>query len=133
MCDVVLIVDELLIPFNTLAESEKIMKFCSEYIFSIISSVSPIACASAMNVDAILAIVKFPATTIFYIYRFESYEWFGHFRAVLGETFSGSRSFLENLFEFLVVILCSVYLSSLIEKYSGHVEEAFVCVVDWIK
>jgi hypothetical protein len=35
-------VDELLIPFNTLAESEKIMKFCSESIFLKISSVSPI-------------------------------------------------------------------------------------------
>jgi hypothetical protein len=40
MCDVLFIVEELLIPFNTLAESEKIMKFGSE------SSVSPIASAS---------------------------------------------------------------------------------------
>jgi hypothetical protein len=54
MCDVLLIVEELLIPFNTLAESEKIVKLCSKSIFSMISSVSPIASASAVNVDAIL-------------------------------------------------------------------------------
>jgi hypothetical protein len=59
MCDVLLIVEELLIPFNTLAESEEIMKFCSESIFSIISSVSAIASASAVNVDAILDILNF--------------------------------------------------------------------------
>jgi hypothetical protein len=33
MCVVLFIVEELLIPFNTLAETEKIMKFDSESIF----------------------------------------------------------------------------------------------------
>jgi hypothetical protein len=59
MCDVLLIVEELLIPFNALAESEKIMTFCSEYIFSTISNVLPIASLSAVDVDAILAILNF--------------------------------------------------------------------------
>jgi hypothetical protein len=59
MCDVLLIVEELLIPFITLSESEKITKFCSKSIFSMISSVSPIASASALKVDAILAILTF--------------------------------------------------------------------------
>jgi hypothetical protein len=45
-------------PCNTLAESEKIMKFCSESILSMISSVSPIVNASAVNVDAILDILN---------------------------------------------------------------------------
>jgi predicted component of viral defense system (DUF524 family) len=53
MCDVLFILKELLIPFNTLGESEKIMKFCSKSIFSMISIVSPIVSASAVNVDAI--------------------------------------------------------------------------------
>jgi hypothetical protein len=48
------ILEELLIPFNTLAESKKIIQFCSESIFSIISRVSPVASASAVNVDAIM-------------------------------------------------------------------------------
>jgi hypothetical protein len=52
------IVDVLLIPFSTLSESEKIAKFCFESILSIIISVSPIAIASAVKVDAILAIMK---------------------------------------------------------------------------
>jgi hypothetical protein len=49
----------LLIPFSTLSESQKITKFYSEYIFCTIYSVSPIASASAVNVDAILAIPNF--------------------------------------------------------------------------
>jgi hypothetical protein len=53
MCDVLFIVQELLMPCNTLAESEKIMTFCSESILSMMYSVSPIAGASAVNVDAI--------------------------------------------------------------------------------
>jgi hypothetical protein len=58
MCDVLFIVQALLMPCNTLAESEKIMKFCSESILSMVSCVPPIANASAMNVDAILAILN---------------------------------------------------------------------------
>jgi hypothetical protein len=41
MCDMLFIVEELLIPVNTPAEFENIMKFCSESTFSTISSVSP--------------------------------------------------------------------------------------------
>jgi hypothetical protein len=44
---------------NTLSESEKMTKFCSESIFSMISSDSPIACAFAVKVDAILDILNF--------------------------------------------------------------------------
>jgi hypothetical protein len=58
MCDVLFIVDVLLIPFRTLSESEKITTFCFESIFSTMSSVSPIASASAVKVDAILAILN---------------------------------------------------------------------------
>jgi hypothetical protein len=58
MCDVLFIVDVLLIPFSTLSESEKVTKFCSEIIFSIISSVLPNASDAAVNVDAILAILN---------------------------------------------------------------------------
>jgi hypothetical protein len=64
----------LLIPFNTLAESEKIMKFCSESNFSMISSVSAIASAAAVGVGAYLRYPEFHATAIFYIYRCESCE-----------------------------------------------------------
>jgi hypothetical protein len=49
------IVDVLQIPFTTLSESEKITKFCSEFIFSLISSVSQNASVSVVKVDAILA------------------------------------------------------------------------------
>jgi hypothetical protein len=64
---------------NTLADSKKITKFYSESTFSIISSVSAIASASAVSVDA-LRYPEFHATTIFYIYRCESYKWFAlHF------------------------------------------------------
>jgi hypothetical protein len=59
MCDALFIIKELLIPFNTLAESEKFMKFCSESIILMIYSVSTIAKASAVNVDNILAIPNF--------------------------------------------------------------------------
>jgi hypothetical protein len=37
---------------------------------------------------------------------------------------------LENLFEFLVMILWFLYLSSLIERYPDLIEEAFVFVVE---
>jgi hypothetical protein len=40
---------------------------------------------------------------------------------------------LENLFEFLVVIIFFLYMSSLIERYPGLVEEAFVCVVEGLE
>jgi hypothetical protein len=53
MFDVLFIVDVLLIPFSTLSESKKIIKFCSVPIFSTISSVSSIASGSGVNVDAI--------------------------------------------------------------------------------
>jgi hypothetical protein len=59
MCDVLFIVDVLLIPFSKLSESEKITKFCCESIFSTISSVSPSANASVVKVDAILDILNF--------------------------------------------------------------------------
>jgi hypothetical protein len=59
MCGVFFIVDVLLIHFGTLSESEKVTKFCSESIFSMISGVPPIASASAVKVDAILAILNF--------------------------------------------------------------------------
>jgi hypothetical protein len=59
MCDVLFIVEDLLIPFSTLAESENITKFCSESIFSTISGVSPFASASAVKVGTILAILNF--------------------------------------------------------------------------
>jgi hypothetical protein len=60
MCHVLFIVEELLIPFNTLAESEKTTKFApSHFFFFIISRVSPIGSASTVNVDAILAILNF--------------------------------------------------------------------------
>jgi hypothetical protein len=59
MCDVLFIVDVVLIHFSTLFESEKITKFCSEFIFSMISGVSPIAIASTVKVDAVLAILNF--------------------------------------------------------------------------
>jgi hypothetical protein len=67
-------------PCNTLAESEKIMKFCSESILSMISSVSPIDKAFVVNVDAMLAILNFllrpsfisfdanPTNVLFYLY-----------------------------------------------------------------
>jgi hypothetical protein len=57
MCDVLFIVDVLLISFSTLSESEKIAEFCSESIFSMISSVSPFASSSAVKVDSTLASV----------------------------------------------------------------------------
>jgi hypothetical protein len=44
---------------NTFSESRKITKFCYESDFSIISSVSLIVSASAVNVDAILSIINF--------------------------------------------------------------------------
>jgi hypothetical protein len=61
MCHALFIVDVLLIPLNMLSESKKIMRFCSEYIFSLSSSVPPTATAtaSAVIVDAILAILTF--------------------------------------------------------------------------
>jgi hypothetical protein len=49
----------LLIPYNTLSEFKKLMKFCSGSIFTMISSVSPITSVSTVNVDAILAILNF--------------------------------------------------------------------------
>jgi hypothetical protein len=59
MCDVLFIVDVVLIPFSTLSGSEKITKLSSESIFSMISSVSPVATAFAVKVDAILANLNF--------------------------------------------------------------------------
>jgi hypothetical protein len=56
---VLFIVDVLLIPHNMLSKSEKLMKFCSESIFTMISSVSSIASGSAVNLDASLAILNF--------------------------------------------------------------------------
>jgi hypothetical protein len=53
------IVQELIMPCNTLAKSQKIMLFFSESILSMISSVLPIASASTVNVDAILAILNY--------------------------------------------------------------------------
>jgi Zn-dependent protease len=64
MCDVLPIVQQLLIPFNTLDGSGKIMKFFYESIFSMISSVLPIATASVVNVGAILAILNFLLTRL---------------------------------------------------------------------
>jgi hypothetical protein len=71
MFDVLFIVDVLLIPFRPLSESEKITKFCSESIFSTISSVSP----TASECGRYLSYLEFPANTIAYIYLCESYEW----------------------------------------------------------
>lgn len=59
MCDLLFIVDALLIPFSTLSESEKMTKFCSESTFWMIFSVTLIANASAVKVDAIVAILNF--------------------------------------------------------------------------
>jgi hypothetical protein len=47
MCNVLFIVDVLLIRFSALSESKENTKFCSESVFSMISSVSPIASDSA--------------------------------------------------------------------------------------
>jgi hypothetical protein len=60
MCDMLFIVDVLQIPFIKLSESEKITKVCSEFIFSLISTVSPIDSASVVKVDAILADLSYP-------------------------------------------------------------------------
>jgi hypothetical protein len=59
MCDVLFIVEELLITCNTLAESEKITKFCSEFMFSMIYNVSLISNASGVIVDAVFHILNF--------------------------------------------------------------------------
>jgi hypothetical protein len=59
MCDVLFIVDVLLIPFSTLSGSMTITKFCFQSILSMISSVSPIASAFVVSEDAILAILNF--------------------------------------------------------------------------
>jgi hypothetical protein len=59
MCDVLFIVDVLLIPFSMLSESEKIKNVCFESILSTISNISPIASAFAVKVDAILTILNF--------------------------------------------------------------------------
>jgi hypothetical protein len=69
MCDMLFTVDVSLIPFSMFSESKKITKFCSESIFSIISSVSPIDSASAMNVDAILALLYFQLIPSFILWR----------------------------------------------------------------
>jgi hypothetical protein len=65
MCDVLLILDVLLIRFSTLSECEKIMKFCSESIFSVISSVTPLASVSRVT---LICYPEFLANTITYIY-----------------------------------------------------------------
>jgi hypothetical protein len=86
--------EELLILFNTLSVSEKIIKFCSESILSMSSSVLPIASAYAVNVEAILDILNFMLRPSFKSIDGNPTNGL----AVHGETFAGSHSFLENCF-----------------------------------
>jgi hypothetical protein len=113
----------LLIPFSTLSESEKITKLCSESIFFFkISNYSLIASASAVNVDAILAIHNFHLISSLIIsYRCESYEWFVfHFWAARGETFTGYHFYVSFLY---------VYKNGPGNAHSAHVALFYIrCV-----
>jgi hypothetical protein len=105
MRDVLFIVNVLLISFSTLSESEKITKFCSEIIFPMISGVSPIASASAEEVDAILAILNFQLIpSLISIDANHTNGLFSIFEQSAVKYYRVSF-FVENFFEFLVVIL----------------------------
>jgi hypothetical protein len=93
-----------------------------------ISSASPITSASAVNVDAILAILDFQL-----IPSLISIDWnprngfFSIFEPSVAKillVFIISWIFLK----FLVVIPCFIYLSSLVEIYPSLIEEAFLCL-----